>query len=94
MSQQIGEYYTLTAAAAALGLSYWVVYGYVRRKRVPTIRIGQTLLVKLADLSELAAPAAPVSYRVMGHVCPQCGDHALVYEEGCQKCYACGYAAC
>jgi ribonucleoside-diphosphate reductase alpha chain len=30
----------------------------------------------------------------VGDLCPDCGHAALVYEEGCQKCYACGYAEC
>ena len=108
--QSIGEYYTLHGAAEALGVSYWQVARAVRLRSVPTLVLGQTLLVKLDDLREMfktsaaeeqvseqgkqegTAPAA--AYRVMGHVCPQCGSNALVYEEGCQKCYSCGYAAC
>jgi len=27
-------------------------------------------------------------------ICPECGSGSLAYEEGCQKCYACGYSAC
>ncbi len=27
-------------------------------------------------------------------ICPECGSGTLAYEEGCQKCYACGYSAC
>jgi ribonucleoside-diphosphate reductase alpha chain len=34
------------------------------------------------------------SYRVTGNLCPQCGSATLVYEEGCKKCYACGYSEC
>ncbi|MCR4263795.1 MAG: adenosylcobalamin-dependent ribonucleoside-diphosphate reductase [Candidatus Roizmanbacteria bacterium] len=26
--------------------------------------------------------------------CPDCGETTLAYEEGCKKCYACGYSAC
>ncbi|KKR72187.1 ribonucleoside-diphosphate reductase [Candidatus Roizmanbacteria bacterium RIFCSPLOWO2_01_FULL_40_14] len=26
--------------------------------------------------------------------CPDCGEAALAYEEGCKKCYSCGYSAC
>ena len=26
--------------------------------------------------------------------CPSCGEKALVREEGCWKCQACGYAKC
>jgi ribonucleoside-diphosphate reductase alpha chain len=35
-----------------------------------------------------------VSYRVTGNLCPQCGSTTLVYEEGCKKCYSCGYSEC
>lgn len=27
-------------------------------------------------------------------ICPECGQAALVWEEGCAKCYACGYSRC
>jgi ribonucleoside-diphosphate reductase alpha chain len=27
-------------------------------------------------------------------LCPECGDTTLVYEEGCKKCYSCGYSEC
>jgi ribonucleoside-diphosphate reductase alpha chain len=26
--------------------------------------------------------------------CPECGDENLVREEGCTKCYSCGYSKC
>ncbi len=27
-------------------------------------------------------------------ICPSCGEHSLVNEEGCAKCYSCGHAEC
>jgi ribonucleoside-diphosphate reductase alpha chain len=27
-------------------------------------------------------------------LCPECGEHSLVFEEGCAKCYSCGHAEC
>ena len=27
-------------------------------------------------------------------ICPDCGVAALAYEEGCKKCYSCGYSEC
>ncbi|MCS7253770.1 MAG: adenosylcobalamin-dependent ribonucleoside-diphosphate reductase [Armatimonadota bacterium] len=30
----------------------------------------------------------------IGDICPICGNATLVYEEGCQKCYSCGYSEC
>jgi len=30
----------------------------------------------------------------IGDLCPECGQAALVNEEGCRKCYICGYSEC
>ena len=27
-------------------------------------------------------------------ICPECGGASLVFEEGCRKCYSCGFSAC
>lgn len=29
-----------------------------------------------------------------GDICPSCGASAMVYEEGCSKCHACGHSEC
>lgn len=30
----------------------------------------------------------------IGELCPECGQATLVNEEGCRKCYGCGYSEC
>ena len=30
----------------------------------------------------------------IGDLCPECGHATLVYEEGCHKCYSCGFSEC
>ena len=30
----------------------------------------------------------------MGDLCPECGEASIVNEEGCRKCYSCGYSEC
>jgi ribonucleoside-diphosphate reductase alpha chain len=30
----------------------------------------------------------------IGDLCPECGQAAVVNEEGCRKCYSCGYSEC
>jgi ribonucleoside-diphosphate reductase alpha chain len=30
----------------------------------------------------------------VGDLCPECGQAAVINEEGCRKCYACGYSEC
>ncbi|MBV6394614.1 MAG: hypothetical protein HFACDABA_00180 [Anaerolineales bacterium] len=41
---------------------------------------------------ESEGAALPVSK--IGDLCPECGEAAVVNEEGCRKCYACGYSEC
>jgi ribonucleoside-diphosphate reductase alpha chain len=31
---------------------------------------------------------------ITGNLCQQCGCNTMVYEEGCRKCYNCGYSEC
>jgi ribonucleoside-diphosphate reductase alpha chain len=44
-------------------------------------------------LLEKEAEAAQRAPRI-GDLCPECGQAAVVNEEGCRKCYACGYSEC
>jgi ribonucleoside-diphosphate reductase alpha chain len=37
---------------------------------------------------------AAMSKMKIGDLCPECGEAAVVNEEGCRKCYACGYSEC
>lgn len=53
----MGDLLTLEGAARSLGTTRWVVYGYVRRRKVPTVRLGKSILVRLADLSGLETEA-------------------------------------
>ncbi len=32
--------------------------------------------------------------KVTADLCPECGQASFVYEEGCKKCYSCGYSMC
>jgi ribonucleoside-diphosphate reductase alpha chain len=42
---------------------------------------------------EAEAEAAFAAMKI-GDLCPECGEAAVVNEEGCRKCYACGYSEC
>ncbi len=41
-----------------------------------------------------AEAASAVRLHQIGDLCPECGEAAVVNEEGCRKCYACGYSEC
>ncbi|NPV84376.1 MAG: adenosylcobalamin-dependent ribonucleoside-diphosphate reductase [Anaerolineae bacterium] len=40
------------------------------------------------------SPAEQAQMIRIGDLCPECGQAALVNEEGCRKCYACGHSEC
>ncbi len=44
-------------------------------------------------LLEKEAEMAAQTSRI-GDLCPECGEAAVINEEGCRKCYACGYSEC
>jgi ribonucleoside-diphosphate reductase alpha chain len=41
-----------------------------------------------------ASPAQFLTTKASYDLCPECGIMALVYQEGCKKCFSCGYSAC
>ena len=38
--------------------------------------------------------ALPLKLANLGDLCPECGAATLVNEEGCRKCYSCGFSEC
>jgi ribonucleoside-diphosphate reductase alpha chain len=44
----------------------------------------------ISVLTQQALPVEKSEY----DLCPSCGEAALAYEEGCKKCYSCGYSEC
>lgn len=61
--------------------------------------VARALLNYLTDHSRIDATVLPrvrVGQLVlgMGDLCPDCGEAAVINEEGCRKCYGCGYSEC
>jgi len=72
-------------------------FGKQRVRSLPDA-IAQVLAehIGLAEpgVQELRAARAASHIHGAHDLCPDCGHHTLVYEEGCQKCYSCGYSEC
>ena len=54
-------------------------------------------IVKLEQLTlsgPVILPNQESSATGLYDICPECGGASLAYEEGCKKCYACGYSEC
>ena len=45
-------------------------------------------------LEQLSISSSEPSTSAMFDLCPSCGGASLAHEEGCKKCYACGYSEC
>ena len=67
------------AVAKAIGMHF----GFTNHNQEPLLE-SQTLQVQ---------ETVQVENKV-GDICPSCGAPALVYEEGCAKCHACGHSEC
>jgi ribonucleoside-diphosphate reductase alpha chain len=46
------------------------------------------------ELENITEVNQPELWLEVGDLCPECGQAALVNEEGCRKCYSCGYSEC
>jgi ribonucleoside-diphosphate reductase alpha chain len=62
-------------------------------------RDGESIQIDVAGGSSAPRPAthepptSPLGMKV-GDLCPECGEAAVVNEEGCRKCYACAFSEC
>lgn len=48
----------------------------------------------LEEPPERETPSAQLPLFPLGDLCPECGHATLVSEEGCNRCYFCGYSEC
>jgi ribonucleoside-diphosphate reductase alpha chain len=48
----------------------------------------------LSPPAQAREPRGEQPFLKIGDLCPECGQAAVVNEEGCRKCYACGYSEC
>ena len=59
--------------------------------------VAQVLMDYLADtpMPKINGHAPVEAARLpIGDLCPECGEASVVNEEGCRKCYACGFSEC
>jgi ribonucleoside-diphosphate reductase alpha chain len=46
------------------------------------------------DVVAVQVPLLSDSAQKTADLCPECGQASFVFEEGCKKCYSCGYSMC
>jgi ribonucleoside-diphosphate reductase alpha chain len=63
-----------------------------------TIDTSEPQTTSVEEIKAQAAQQPAVQLALRTHqsydLCPDCGVMALAYEEGCKKCYSCGYSEC
>jgi ribonucleoside-diphosphate reductase alpha chain len=57
-------------------------------------KVEEVSAEEIEELEAIAEFRQPESWLEIGDLCPECGHAALVNEEGCRKCYSCGYSEC
>ena len=69
-------------------------YGMNGEKRTNGVVKEDPKLVTATTQPSLIQPAVAVARSTSFDICPSCGEVTLVHEEGCKKCYGCGYSEC
>lgn len=65
-----------------------------RRVRSLPDGIAQALAEDLGQVRTEPSESKQIPLFKIGDLCPECGQASFVNEEGCRKCYACGYSEC
>lgn len=82
------------AVAKAIGMHFGLMgYAGTSSKKQQQIQAVQSVL-PLTEPPDVQQTLMGISGSKKKDICPSCGDAGLVFEEGCKKCYGCGYSEC
>lgn len=59
---------------------------------LPAVRAAEPRPLPQGAVSAATPPQSQLA--LIGDLCPECGEASVVNEEGCRKCYNCGYSEC
>jgi ribonucleoside-diphosphate reductase alpha chain len=81
------------AVAKAIGMHFGLLgYKEIGKDEVKKEAVQSALPLTEPTALENSQIALPVYQRA--DICPGCGEATLVFEEGCKKCFGCGYSEC
>lgn len=69
-------------------------YGLNGEKKTSGVINEAPKLVTATTQTSLIQPQVSAYHNGSFDICPSCGEATLVHEEGCKKCYGCGYSEC
>lgn len=64
--------------------------GFVHKNEEPVVADVETI----ASHAQIKLEIPKIQTETMADLCPECGQTSLAFEEGCKKCYSCGYSEC
>jgi ribonucleoside-diphosphate reductase alpha chain len=79
------------AIARAIGMNFGLL-GY--QEQTTSTKSPLPNNVQLSMINDQNIGRAEVTLGKRGDICPACGEATLIFEEGCKKCYGCGYSEC
>jgi ribonucleotide reductase alpha subunit/intein/homing endonuclease len=93
-SQQIRSLPDAVARALELHMESLQAAKEGEQKADPAPQVSQVSQHNGIHEGKSSTPLSMNMLNVTGNLCPQCGCNTLVNEEGCKKCYSCGYSEC
>jgi ribonucleoside-diphosphate reductase alpha chain len=87
---QIDRVQEIAKQLQGIGGSRSVGFGVQQVRSLPDA-IARALTLSMSDESVQQNNALR---KFTGNLCVQCGCNTIAYEEGCRKCYTCGYSEC
>jgi ribonucleoside-diphosphate reductase alpha chain len=79
------------AVAKAIGMHFGLI-GFKQGQSEQTVPVKPA--VQETFIPEGNGHTQVPLFQKKADLCPKCGEAALVFEEGCKKCYGCGYSEC
>ncbi|MCL5970184.1 MAG: ribonucleoside-diphosphate reductase, adenosylcobalamin-dependent, partial [Patescibacteria group bacterium] len=64
------------------------------KETVNSSKNGESKIVKPSEVISFSQLSLSETSTGLFDICPDCGSGSLAYEEGCRKCYSCGYSEC
>ena len=81
------------AIAKVLAMHYQLEKNYFQEEKNNHQNSNPTLVSNVSQPT-LSSTISKVNEERMFDICPSCGEASFVHEEGCKKCYSCGYSEC
>lgn len=82
-----------TSESSGNGLTNGVSNGEVKAQLTHTQVLPEGQLAMLPQQAEVPYEATTPATNLFD-ICPECGTSSFAYEEGCKKCYSCGFSEC